>query len=217
MKAKRRVSGWKARSFPANHFSGLADPGRSPCIRPQHVRAVVHRHGLPAVCLAAAHRAATGFAVADHLGRMHFGMFTAFGWGKPLYAAAPLIDNTSVMGSNSVEFLGVVTRQHWQCSLHGFGVGDAGGLHDGGLGSQENRGLSPITSLLPLECGIFAHGFARARCDDCGHDYFVAFSCKGRGVCPSCNTRRMAETAAHLVDHVLQQFSIQLLPVKVAL
>ena len=27
-----------------------------------------------------------------------------------------------------------------------------------------------------LECGIFAHGFARARCGDCGHDYFVAFS-----------------------------------------
>ena len=53
-----------------------------------------------------------------------------------------------------------------------------------------------------LECGIFAHGFARARCDDCGHDYFVAFSCKGRGVCPSCTTRRMAETAAHLADHV---------------
>ena len=44
-----------------------------------------------------------------------------------------------------------------------------------------------------LECGIFAHGFARARCDDCGHDYFVAFSCQGRGVCPSCNTRRMVE------------------------
>jgi len=36
-----------------------------------------------------------------------------------------------------------------------------------------------------LECGIFAHGFARARCDDCGHDYFVAFSCKSRGVCHS--------------------------------
>lgn len=52
-----------------------------------------------------------------------------------------------------------------------------------------------------LECGIFAHGFARARCGDCGHDYFVAFSCKGRGVCPSCTTRRMVETAAHLNDH----------------
>ncbi|URD45712.1 transposase zinc-binding domain-containing protein (plasmid) [Pseudomonas sp. BYT-5] len=54
-----------------------------------------------------------------------------------------------------------------------------------------------------LECGIFAHGFARARCGDCGHDYFVAFSCKGRGVCHSCTTRRMVETAArHLNDHV---------------
>ena len=53
-----------------------------------------------------------------------------------------------------------------------------------------------------LECGIFAYGFARARCADCGHDYFVAFSCKGRGVCPSCNTRRMVETAAHLSEIV---------------
>jgi hypothetical protein len=46
-----------------------------------------------------------------------------------------------------------------------------------------------------------AHGFARARCPDCGHDFLVAFSCKGRGLCPSCNARRRAETAAHLVDH----------------
>jgi hypothetical protein len=29
-----------------------------------------------------------------------------------------------------------------------------------------------------------------------------AFSCKARAVCPSCNARRMAETAVHLVDHV---------------
>ena len=60
-----------------------------------------------------------------------------------------------------------------------------------------------------LECGIFAHGFARARCDDCGHDYFVAFSCKGRGVCPSCNTRRMVETAAHLIDHVFPRLPVR--------
>lgn len=38
--------------------------------------------------------------------------------------------------------------------------------------------------------GILAHGFARARCDECGHDFLIAFSCKGRGICPSCNTRR---------------------------
>ena len=31
----------------------------------------------------------------------------------------------------------------------------------------------------------------------------MAFSCKGRGVCPSCNGRHMAKTAAHLVDHVI--------------
>ena len=60
-----------------------------------------------------------------------------------------------------------------------------------------------------LECGIFAHGFARARCADCAHDYFVAFSCKGRGVCPSCNTRRMVEAAAHLTDHVLPRLPVR--------
>ncbi len=54
-----------------------------------------------------------------------------------------------------------------------------------------------------LRCGILAHGFVRARCKDCGKDLLVAFSCKKRGVCPSCNARRMANTAAHLVDHVI--------------
>jgi hypothetical protein len=54
-----------------------------------------------------------------------------------------------------------------------------------------------------LRCGILAHGFARARCEDCGHERLIPFSCKGRGICPSCNTRRMAELAAHLTDHVL--------------
>jgi hypothetical protein len=60
-----------------------------------------------------------------------------------------------------------------------------------------------------LECGILAHGFARARCDQCGHDFLVAFSCKGRGVCPSCNTRRMVETAAHLVDPVFPKLPVR--------
>jgi len=60
-----------------------------------------------------------------------------------------------------------------------------------------------------LECGILAYGFARARCGECGHDFLVAFSCKGRGVCPACNTRRMAETAAHLVDHVLPRLPVR--------
>ncbi len=54
-----------------------------------------------------------------------------------------------------------------------------------------------------LRCGVLAHGFARARCVGCGQDMFVAFSCKLRGVCPSCGGRRMSETAAKLVDRVL--------------
>ena len=60
-----------------------------------------------------------------------------------------------------------------------------------------------------LECGILAHGFARARCGECGHDFLIAFSCKGRGVCPSCNGRRMVEAAAHLTDHVLPRLPVR--------
>ncbi len=59
-------------------------------------------------------------------------------------------------------------------------------------------------------CGIPAHGFARARCATCGYDFLVAFSCKGRGACPSWNAKRMAETAAHLLDHVIPHFHLHL-------
>lgn len=37
----------------------------------------------------------------------------------------------------------------------------------------------------------------------CGKDDVVAFSCKGRGSCPSCGARRMADTAPWLVDCVI--------------
>jgi len=60
-----------------------------------------------------------------------------------------------------------------------------------------------------LRCGILAHGFARARCSGCGYDFLVAFSCKGRGACPSCNAKRMAQTAAHLVDHVFPHVPVR--------
>ena len=54
-----------------------------------------------------------------------------------------------------------------------------------------------------LDCGILARGFARVHCDACSHDLLVAFSCKGRGFCPSCATRRMSDAGAFLVAHVL--------------
>lgn len=60
-----------------------------------------------------------------------------------------------------------------------------------------------------LECGILAHGFLRVRCADCAHEKLVAFSCKRRGFDPSCGARRMAESAAHLVDEVIQRVPVR--------
>ncbi len=60
-----------------------------------------------------------------------------------------------------------------------------------------------------LECGILAHGFVRVHCDACGKDRAVAFSCKGRGFCSSCGGRRMADTAAWLVDRVLPEVPVR--------
>ena len=54
-----------------------------------------------------------------------------------------------------------------------------------------------------LGCGSFARGFARFRCDGCQAEILVPFTCKGRGFCPSCCGRRMAERSMHLVDSVL--------------
>jgi ribosomal protein S27E len=56
-----------------------------------------------------------------------------------------------------------------------------------------------------LKCGLLEHGFLRVKCDACQAEKLVAFSCKRRGFCPSCGARRMAETAALLVDKVLPQ------------
>ena len=54
-----------------------------------------------------------------------------------------------------------------------------------------------------LQCGVLAHGFLRLGCDTCKHELLLAFSCKRRGFCPSCAGRRMAQTAAHLVERVI--------------
>jgi hypothetical protein len=54
-----------------------------------------------------------------------------------------------------------------------------------------------------LACGVLAHGFARLACAGCRAEVLVPFSCKTRGVCPSCNARRAHDTAIHLVERVL--------------
>src|SRR5215470_11770554 len=54
-----------------------------------------------------------------------------------------------------------------------------------------------------LRCGILAHGFLRLGCDTCHHELLVPCSCKRHGFCPSCAGRRMAQTAAYLVEQVM--------------
>ena len=60
-----------------------------------------------------------------------------------------------------------------------------------------------------LECGVLACGFVRLRCEECGESRAVAFSCKRRGFCTSCTGRRMADTAARLVDDVLPRVPVR--------
>ena len=60
-----------------------------------------------------------------------------------------------------------------------------------------------------LACGVQAFGFVRVHCSRCGRDDLVAFACKGRGLCPPCCSRRMTDTAAHLVDDVLPRVPVR--------
>jgi ribosomal protein S27E len=71
---------------------------------------------------------------------------------------------------------------------------------------NDGRGLPPFVAKAVkgyLNCGQLARGFVRVRCGGCGTDQLVAFSCKQRGICPSCDGKRMTEGAAHLVESVL--------------
>jgi len=54
-----------------------------------------------------------------------------------------------------------------------------------------------------LRCDRLEYGFLRVRCMSFHAERLVAFSCKKRGLCPSCGARRMTESAALLVDEVL--------------
>jgi hypothetical protein len=84
-------------------------------------------------------------------------------------------------------------------------LAEAAGLRDGeGVPQFVERAFRDF-----LGCGFLAGGFARFRCGDCGLDQLVAFSCKGRAVCPRCGGRRMAERAAHLVDRVIPDVPVR--------
>jgi len=56
-----------------------------------------------------------------------------------------------------------------------------------------------------LDCGDPHFGFARVKCEDCGNEYILPFSCKRRHFCPSCHQKRVVEFGEHLHDEVLQE------------
>jgi Putative transposase/Transposase zinc-binding domain len=60
-----------------------------------------------------------------------------------------------------------------------------------------------------LDCGLLCRGAVRVFCPTCNRSLVVALSCKGRGVCPSCGGRRMADTATHLVDRVIPDVAVR--------
>jgi len=55
-----------------------------------------------------------------------------------------------------------------------------------------------------LDCGDLHFGFARVKCEDCGHEYLLAFSCKRRHFCPSCHQKRVVEFGEWLCEEVLK-------------
>jgi len=67
--------------------------------------------------------------------------------------------------------------------------------------------LRPVVSRVVaeyLECGRLHGGFARLRCPTCRREHLLAFSCQTRNFCPSCQAKRGALFAEHLVESVLE-------------
>ncbi len=54
-----------------------------------------------------------------------------------------------------------------------------------------------------LKCGDLKQGFARVRCNNCGYEYLLQFSCKTRCCCPSCQAKRAIILGHHLNENVL--------------
>src|SRR5690606_36180162 len=85
---------------------------------------------------------------------------------------------------------------------------------DGFVGDAETNGR-PLTAFVVqtlrdfVSCGSFEHGFVRVLCNECGHERAVPFACKKCGVCSSCAGRRMAETAANLVERVIPDVPVR--------
>jgi|TARA_B110000037_G_scaffold223100_1_gene302106 hypothetical protein len=73
------------------------------------------------------------------------------------------------------------------------------------------RHASTLGPLLPerqaalerfLRCGDLSQGFLRVRCEDCDHEYLVPYTCKQRGICPTCHQRRSVDLSATIATEI---------------
>lgn len=65
------------------------------------------------------------------------------------------------------------------------------------------RGFYDTAVTRYYDCGLFESGFARVKCTRCPNEFLVAFSCKGRGLCPSCGAKRAAIFSELLQSQIL--------------
>jgi len=73
-------------------------------------------------------------------------------------------------------------------------------------------GIKPVSGICDMKSGqrYFASLIAvvcktalpRVKCEDCGHEYLVAFSCKRRHFCPSCHQKRVVEFGEWFLDEL---------------
>jgi hypothetical protein len=85
----------------------------------------------------------------------------------------------------------------------------AGGRPLEGVPDESRRMESRPSESMPLDVPLEGRVTDSEANDDCFREVLVRFSCKGRGFCPSCCGRRMAELAAHLVDGVLGGLAVR--------
>ncbi len=67
------------------------------------------------------------------------------------------------------------------------------------------RGFVDTVVARYLDCGTREGGFARLRCETCHAERLLTFSCRERGLCPSCDAKRAAAFAVLLQDEVLEE------------
>lgn len=103
-----------------------------------------------------------------------------------------------VIAKHSAHIDSYIPRNHthsplWQCLQQEY----AGFRDEYEARYQKQYGyLRPIISDVVnkyLECGDLKQGFARVRCEVCGHEYLLAFSCRGRWFCPSCHQKKVIQ------------------------